>query len=184
MRFTGADTGSSSTMPQQRAARRRLFLHGRLARYALLIAWTFAGVTSAKERQVALPPPELTGRWRGQGRIVSDWTSVQSLEIDVGILPDGTVVGRIGHAQIAGGFYEESNKKRTKRRGFALAVNLDGELLGDGVMRRGFRLELSSVNGRLICAGASNGERMMMGAWRDAKRRCKALQVRSVSLIE
>ncbi len=87
-----------------------------------------------------------------------------------------------GHAEIAGGIYQEPMKRSPKKPQFLLSVNLDGELLGDGVMRRGLQLALSSANGRLNGTGASDGAWMWLGAWRADKRRSKPLQVRFVSL--
>ncbi len=60
--------------------------HWRLSAGAWIWALMLAGGASAAEKAVsALPPPELVGRWRGQGRIVSDWTSVQIQPLDIGI---------------------------------------------------------------------------------------------------
>jgi len=98
----------------------------------------FAGEKSA----TSMPPPELVGHWRGQGRIVNDWTSVQTLPVDIGIMPDGTIAGTIGYAEIAGGVYLEPKKRSARKPGFTLSVNLDGQLLGDGVMRRAMQLYL------------------------------------------
>jgi hypothetical protein len=145
---------------------------------------SLAGVASAAHKPVpsVLPPPQLIGRWRGEGRIVSDWTSVQILPLDIGILPDGSIVGTVGHADIAGGIYQEPRTRSPKKPQFMLAVNLDGELLGDGVMRRALELSLNSINGRLSGTAASDGGRVWPGAWRADKRRSKPLQVRSISL--
>jgi len=147
--------------------------------WALILA---AGASAAEKPVSALPGPELVGRWRGQGRIVSNWTSVQILPLDIGILPDGSLIGMVGHAEIAGGIYQEPRKRSPKKPQFLLSVNLDGELLGDGVMRRALQLSLSSTNGRLSGTGASDGAWMWPGAWRADKRRSKPLQVRFVSL--
>lgn len=154
----------------------------RLIAAAWIWVLNLAGAMAAEKTVSPVPPPELVGRWRGQGRIVSDWTSVQILPLDIGILPDGTVIGIVGHAEIAGGIYEEPKKRSPKKPQFILSVNLDGELLGDGVMRRAFLLSLNSTNGRLTGTAASDGVWLWPGAWRADKRRSKPLQVRSVSL--
>jgi hypothetical protein len=138
----------------------------------------FAGEKSA----TSMPPPELVGHWRGQGRIVNDWTSVQTLPVDIGIMPDGTIAGTIGYAEIAGGVYLEPKKRSARKPGFTLSVNLDGQLLGDGVMRRAMQLYLSPANGRLTGSGASEGGMQWPGSWRQTKRRTGRLQVRAVSL--
>ena len=104
---------------------------------AWILVLIVSGAASAEEKSgSSIPPPELVGHWRGQGRIASDWTSVQVLPVDIGIMPDGTVAGTIGYAEIAGGVYLEPKKQSSKKPGFTLSVNLDGQLLGDGVMRR------------------------------------------------
>ena len=150
---------------------------------AWILLLMLATAASAGERPgSAVPPPELVGHWRGQGRISNDWTSVQILPVDIGILPDGSIAGTIGHAEIAGGMYQEPKKRSPKKPEFTLSVNLDGELLGDGIMRSAFQLFLSSANGRLTGSGASEGGRIWPGSWRQTKRRSMRLQVRSVSL--
>ena len=135
---------------------------------AWILVLIVAGAASAGEKSgTSLPPPELVGHWRGQGRIVNDWTSVQTLPVDIGIMPDGTVAGTIGYAEIAGGVYLEPKKQSAKMPGFTLSVNLDGQLLGDGVMRRAMQLYLSPANGRLTgpaqaraaCSGRARGAR-------------------------
>lgn len=149
-----------------------------------ILALILAGAASAGEKSVAsVPPQELVGHWRGQGRIVNDWTSVQILPVDIGIMPDGTIAGTIGYAEIAGGAYQQPKKQSSKKRGFTISVNLDGQLLGDGVMRRAMQLNLSATNGRLTGSGASEGSgRAWPGTWRQTKRSNMRLQVRSVSL--
>jgi hypothetical protein len=140
-----------------------------------------AGAASAGDKPGAsVPPPELVGHWRGQGRIANDWTSVQMLPLDIGIMPDGTIAGTIGYAEIAGGTYQEPPKQSSQKSGFS--VNLDGQLLGDGVMRRAMQLYLSPTNGRLTGSGASEGGMQWPGSWRQTKRRTGRLQVRAVSL--
>jgi len=143
-----------------------------------------AGAASAGEQPgSSLPPPELVGHWRGQGRIVNDWTAVQILPVDIGIMPDGSIAGTIGYAEIAGGAYQEPKKQTAKKPGFTLSVNLDGQLLGDGVMRREMQLYLSPTNGRLTGSGASEGGGMAWpGTFRQSKRRSMRLQVRAVCL--
>jgi len=132
--------------------------------------------------QMAVPPAELVGHWRGEGRIASDWTSVRLLPIDIGILPDGTIAGMIGDAEIAGGTYEVPKRQSSKGAAFLLSVNLSGELLGDGVIRCAFELLLSSANGRLVGTGASDGGRVWPGSWRQTRRHSARLEVRSISL--
>ena len=154
-----------------------------LAICAWFVVLIVTGAASAVEQPGSpLPPPDLVGHWRGQGRIVNDWTSVQMLPLDIGIMPDGTVAGTIGYAEIAGGVYLEPKKQSARNPGFTLSVNLDGQLLGDGVMRRAMQLYLSPVNGRLTGSGASEGGMQWPGSWRQTMRRTGRLQVRAVSL--
>jgi hypothetical protein len=155
---------------------------------ALLLALVFvvssrAVVTArAGGKPGVIPPPELVGRWQGQGRIVNKWTSGQSLPMNLAILPDGTVAGQIGLATVAGGSFEEYSKK--KKPPYVLTVNLDGPLLGDGLMRRSFRLSLRPEGERLTGFGASDGSKMFPGATRESMRRSMRLQVTSVSLTK
>ncbi|MGD0000091.1 MAG: hypothetical protein ABSE21_08330 [Bryobacteraceae bacterium] len=150
---------------------------------AWILVLIVAGAAFAGEKSgSSLPPPELVGHWRGQGRIVNDWTSVQMLPVDIGIMPDGTIAGTIGYAEIAGGVYLEPKKQSARKPGFTLSVNLDGQLLGDGVMRRAMQLYLTPANGRLTGSGASEGGMQWPGSWRQTKRRTGRLQVRAVSL--
>ena len=155
---------------------------------ALLLALVFvvssrAVVTArAGGKPGTIPPPELVGRWQGQGRIVNNWTSVQSLSVSLAILPDGTVAGNIGLASIAGGTFQEYSKK--KKPPYVLTVNLGGALLEDGVMRRSFQLSLKPEGERLTGFGASDGRKMLPGASRESMRRSMRLQVTSVSLTK
>jgi hypothetical protein len=154
-----------------------------------LIAVFFASVVSspgvvtsqAGGKPGAIPPPELVGRWQGQGRIVNNWTSVQSLPVNLAILPDGTVTGQIGIANVAGGSFEEYSRKKPP---YVLTVNLDGALLEDGVIRRSFRLNLQPEGERLVGGGASDGSKLFPGASRESMRRSMRLQVTSVSLVK
>jgi hypothetical protein len=154
---------------------------------ALLLALVFVvssrAVVNARAggKPGVIPPPELVGRWEGQGRIVNNWTSVQSLPVNLAILPDGTVAGQIGLASIAGGSFEEYSKKKPP---YVLTVNLAGALLEDGVMRRSFRLSLRPEGERLTGFGASDGWKMFPGASRESMRRSMRLQVISVSLTK
>ena len=157
----------------------------------ILIAIFFAGVVSAPAvvtsqaggKPGTIPPPELVGRWQGQGRILSNWTSIQSLPVDLAILPDGTVRGQIGIAAVAGGSFEEYAPKQ-KKPPYVLTVNLDGALLEDGVIRRSFRLNLQPEGERLTGTGASDGSKPFPGASRESMRRAMKLQVTSISLAK
>jgi hypothetical protein len=131
-----------------------------------------------------IPPPELVGRWQGQGRILSNWTSIQSLPVDLAILPDGTVRGQIGIAAVAGGSFEEYAPQQKKKPPYVLTVNLDGALLEDGVIRRSFRLNLQPEGTRLAGSGASDGSKLFPGASRESMRRAMKLQVTSISLAK
>ena len=137
---------------------------------------------AAEKPGSSVPPLGLVGHWRGQARIANDWTSVQMLPVDIGIMPDGTIAGTIGYAEIAGGVYQEPKKQSSRKPGFTLSVNLDGQLLGDGVIRRAMQLYLSPANGRLTGSGASDGGMQWPGSWRQTKRRTARLQVRALSL--
>ena len=146
-----------------------------------LLIFSLAAVARDHARP-ALPPADLVGHWRGEGRIASDWTSVQLLPVDIGILPDGAIAGRIGDAEIADGTYAVTTKHSSKSASFTLSVNLNGELLRDGVIRKAFELQLSSSNGRLVGSGTSDGGRVWPGSWRETRRHSARLEVRSVSL--
>jgi hypothetical protein len=149
---------------------------------ALLLTLVSAVYSQGGERPGTIPPPELVGRWQGQGRILNNWTSSQSLPVSLAILPDGTVTGHLGIAAVAGGSFEEFGQK--KKPPFVLTVNLEGALLEDGIIRRSFRLSLRPAGGRLTGFGASDGSKMFPGASRESMRRSMRLQVTSISLTK
>lgn len=45
-------------------------------------------------------PEQFVGHWKGQAKIVVNWTKQRQLGIDITINPDGSVIGRIGDSEI------------------------------------------------------------------------------------
>lgn len=152
----------------------------RLRPAGLLLVFILAVTLQARERATTIPPSEMVGLWHGQGRISSNWTSDQSLPVNLVILPNGTMTGMIGLATVAGGRFEHFSNKQ--KRPYILTVNLTGVLLEDGVVRRSFRLSLRREGERLTGSGESDGSRLHMDSGRDTMRRSGRLQVSDVSL--
>lgn len=155
-----------------------------LAALALVLVATSPAVVTARAggKPVTIPPPELVGRWQGQGRVVDNWTSVQSVPMNLAILPDGTVAGQIGLASIAGGSFAEYSKK--KKPPYVLTLNLDGPLLEDGLMRRSFQFSLRPEGARLAGSGTSDGWKSFPGVSREHGRHSMRLRVTAVSLAK
>lgn len=152
----------------------------RLRPAGLLLVFVLAVALQARDRPTTMPPSAMVGRWQGQGRIDSKWTSDQSLSVNLVILPDGSMAGTIGLATFAGGRFEHYSNQR--KRPYVLTVNLTGPLLQDGVMRRSFRFNLRLVGERLVGSGESDGSRLHIDSGRDIMRRSGRLQVSDVSL--
>ena len=51
-------------------------------------------------------PAEFVGHWKGQSKIIVNWTKQQWLDIDIDIKQDGTVTGQVGDSQLKNGVFK------------------------------------------------------------------------------
>ena len=58
-----------------------------------------SGQKSPEQETNSAIPTEYIGHWKGQAKIIVNWTKQKHLPIDIEIKPDGTVTGQVGDSQ-------------------------------------------------------------------------------------
>jgi hypothetical protein len=124
--------------------------------------------------QAADPISALAGHWKGQGKILANWTTRHELAVDLMVTPEGSVSGTIGDAQIASGRVES---------GQVVKVRLEGALLhDDGVVRKEYELRLTPSAQNLTGFGSSDGNKSWPGASRASRLQSTKVQVTKLVL--
>lgn len=129
--------------------------------------------------------PELTGRWSGSARILANWTSTRSLNVDLVIGDDGSISGFIGDAQILGGNISKNNdlERIFVHSGYTISVRLSGFLLADDQLtRERFELHVTPAGSELRAFGASEGNKSWPGASPASRIRGAKIQVPKFTL--
>lgn len=121
-------------------------------------------------------PPETTGRWEGDCRIVVNWTKQRTLHVTLAVAPDGTVNGTVGDAILRNGRLKTNRgpigRALSLKTDYIITGDLDGPVIkSEDIVRSGVTLPFNLTEGRLDGAVHTTGwkfggkEKMMLTAW-------------------
>jgi hypothetical protein len=108
----------------------------------------------------------IAGTWKGEGHILANWVSDNTLRVSLQITPDGSVSGSLGDARIKSG----GLSRRQADGSYLMSLSLEGPLIrADGIARSTYSLTLRLKDNGLVGYGASNGNKSWPGASRDSR---------------
>jgi hypothetical protein len=103
--------------------------------------------------QSKLPvPDELTGHWKGEGRIIVTWSQQRQMPFDLIIDSQGNVSGKIGDARLINGRLTRRSRLMTRlgNHSYLIRGRLDGPLIAaEKISRDSFWLMLDPQDPRL-----------------------------------
>lgn len=132
---------------------------------------TFNGVKLLPDFKVTAPPAEYIGHWKGQAKIIVNWTKQKNLPIDIKIHSDGTVEGKVGDAELVNGKLVKKSWVYTKvfqhENPYRIIGDLQGEIIKSENIQRdsihiSIRVEDDKIDGGLGTSGTKTGSKDKM----------------------
>lgn len=106
----------------------------------------------------------MAGRWSGTAKIVVNWTTRQTLAVDVTIARDGTVTGTVGDAKLMDAKLVKNRKLFGLGADYVIVGKLDGDIIAaEKIRRSAVKFPLHWVDGRF------RGGLQTSGAWFGGK---------------
>ncbi|MHC4638052.1 MAG: Clp protease N-terminal domain-containing protein, partial [Planctomycetota bacterium] len=116
-------------------------------------------------------PAEYIGHWKGQAKIIVNWTKQKNLPIDIEIHSDGTVEGKVGDAELVNGRLVKKSWVYTKvfqhENPYRIEGDLQGEIIKSENIQRdsvliSLRVEDGKIDGGLSTSGTKTGNKKNM----------------------
>ncbi len=98
-------------------------------------------------------PHEIYGNWKGNGRIVVNWTEARYLNYDININEDNSVTGNVGDAEIINGIMEPRSTimKWLGNGDYIISGKLKSDILrSEKVVRQSFNFMFILQNNKLL----------------------------------
>lgn len=129
----------------------------------------------SEELKIPTIPTEYIGHWKGQAKIIVNWTKQKHLPIDIEIHSDGTIEGKVGDAELVNGKLVKKSWVYTKvfqhENPYRIVGDLQGEIIKSENIQRdsvhiSIRVEDSKIDGGLGTSGTKTGgkENMILSA--------------------
>ena len=112
------------------------------------------------------PPVDLIGTWEGQARVIVDYCNKDHLPIQLTILRDGSVSGKIGDSTLVEGRFDRNRGTAGRlfkiKTDYIIAGRLDGPLVAEEQITREsvqlpFNLKYGQLDGGLHTSGSKLG---------------------------